>query len=86
VVHDRIAADPTTPLRRPSLAAPGGRPAVDLMGEVTAALESREPLYRECADVVIDTSAEPPDAVARRIVEWLADHWPQGPSTEGRMR
>lgn len=74
VVHDRIASDPATPLRRPSLVGPGGMPPADLMAEVTAALAAREPLYRECADVAIDTSAEPPDAVARRIVAWLADH------------
>jgi hypothetical protein len=63
---------------------------------VTAALATREPLYRECADVAIDTAVEPPDAVARRIVAWLADHERGGgrsagptaapsPPSEGRM-
>lgn len=78
VVHGRIAADPATPQRRPSLAVAGGGPPIDLMTEVTAALAAREPLYRECADVVIDTSVEPPDAVARRIVAWLAGREPRG--------
>lgn len=74
VVHDRIAADPATPERRPSLVGPDGTTPADLMADVTAALATREPLYRECADVAIDTSSEPPDAVARRIVAWLAHH------------
>lgn len=73
VVRDRIASDPATPRRRPALVGPGGTPPADLMAEVTAALSMREPLYRECADVAIDTSAEPPDAVARRIVAWLVE-------------
>jgi len=65
VVRGRLAADPTTRERRPALS--GGDP----LDEVAAALVAREPLYRECADVVFDTGAEGPEAVVERVVDWL---------------
>jgi shikimate kinase len=66
VIRDRLAADPTTRDRRPALT------AADPLAEVEAALAARLPLYTECADVAFDTGAEPPDAIAGRIVHWLA--------------
>jgi len=75
-VHRRMMADPSTPQRRPSL---GGAPQSgppDPLAEVTAALATRDPFYRECADAVIDASGDSPAAVARSIAAWLADHWP----------
>lgn len=66
IVRRRLAADPTTVTRRPSLT------GSDPLMEVAATLEVREPLYRECADVEFDTGSEPPEAVAARIVVWLA--------------
>lgn len=65
VIRRRLAADPTTAARRPALN--GGNP----LDEVAAALHAREPLYREVADVVFDTAAEPPALVAERILAWL---------------
>ena len=66
VIRSRLAADPTTPDRRPPLT---GR---DPLAEVEDALTAREPLYRECADIAFDTAASPPDDVAERIIAWLA--------------
>lgn len=65
VIRQRLAADPTTAARRPALN--GGNP----LDEVAASLHAREPLYREVADVVFDTAAEPPALVAERILAWL---------------
>jgi shikimate kinase len=65
VIRRRLAADPLTASRRPGLAGP------DPLAEVEAAVETREPLYRETADVSFDTAAEPPADVAARILAWL---------------
>jgi shikimate kinase len=65
VIRRRLAADPLTASRRPGLAGP------DPLAEVEAAVETREPLYRESADVSFDTAAEPPADVAARILAWL---------------
>lgn len=65
VLRGRIAADPASASRRPPLA---GR---DPLADVEPALAAREPLYRECADVVVDVADEPPALVAARIVRWL---------------
>lgn len=69
VIRHRLAGDPTTTARRPALA--GGDP----LAEVAAAVIEREPLYRECADHVVDTSAAAPAAVADAIVSWLRQEW-----------
>lgn len=65
VIRRRLAADPLTPSRRPALAGP------DPLAEVEATIAAREPLYRATADIAFDTAAEPPEAVAERILEWL---------------
>lgn len=65
VIRARLAADPTTGSRRPPLA---GREPLD---DVADALTLREPLYREVADAVFDTGADPPPVVASRILAWL---------------
>lgn len=67
VIRGRLAADPTTQSRRPALA--GGDP----LAEVAQALSDREPLYRACADVVIDGAVDPPSIVAERIIARLAE-------------
>lgn len=69
VVRCRLAADPTTASRRPALA--GG----DLLDEVATTIADREPLYRECADSIVDTSSASPVAVAESIVGWLRQEW-----------
>ncbi len=66
VLRVRLAADPATALRRPSLTGRG------ILAEVATAVASREPLYREVADAVIDAAADPADRIAARIVAWLA--------------
>jgi shikimate kinase len=71
VIRERLAADPNSVTRRPSLT--GGR-AVD---EVADALAIREPLYREVADGMIDTAADTPDRLASRIILWLDTERPE---------
>ena len=96
IVRQRLAADPTTAQRRPALGVPG-TVATDASGdplaEVAATLESREPLYRACADFQVDTSTATPAAVAGRIAAWLTNEWPTRacdmkrggrPATDGR--
>jgi shikimate kinase len=70
VVRARLAADPATAARRPALT------GTDPLAEVDAALATREPLYQACADVAFDAAADPPDAIASRIADWLATAWP----------
>jgi shikimate kinase len=65
VVRERLAADPTTADRRPALS------GIDPLAEVAATLIAREPLYRECADLTIDTGAESPEQIVDRIAAWL---------------
>lgn len=65
VIRARLAADPATRDRRPGLR--GGDP----LTEVAATLVEREPLYRELADLALDTADMPIDAVVERIVSWL---------------
>ena len=69
VVRQRLADDPTTATRRPALS--GGDP----LDEVAAAVVDREPLYRECADHVVDTSSSVPEAVADAVAAWLGEEW-----------
>ncbi len=71
VLRPRLAADPATALRRPSLT--GG----DVLDEVAAAVAAREPLYRDVADALIDVSGDPADRIAERIAAWLATRRPE---------
>jgi shikimate kinase len=57
----RLAGDPNTADRRPTLTV-GGR------AEVEQLLAVREPLYRECADVTVDTAVLSPAAAADAIL------------------
>lgn len=61
VIRSRLAADPATALRRPALS------GSDPLAEVEAVLRGREPLYRECADIVLDTALLSPAEVADRV-------------------
>lgn len=67
-LHRRISADPATRERRPNLTAAGGRE------EVAQLLAQREPLYRQCATLVVDADAAPIEDVVSRILEGLTDH------------
>lgn len=54
----RIEGDVTTAARRPNLTNQGG------LAEIAAVLAIREPLYRECASLIVDTdTASIPDIV-----------------------
>ena len=61
----RLAADPTTASRRPGLT------GADPIAEIDATLSTREPLYRECAGVVIDTSSDSPESIVAAILRGL---------------
>jgi shikimate kinase len=69
VIRARLAADPMTPDRRPALS---GRDPLD---EVEAALADREPLYRVCADLVVDSATDEPETIADRLDAWLERTW-----------
>jgi shikimate kinase len=61
----RMQADVSTAERRPNLAQGG-------IAEIEAMLRVRTPLYQECQDLSVDTSANSPAAVAEMIRDWLA--------------
>jgi shikimate kinase len=60
----RLRGDPATAERRPALTV-GGRE------EVAEVLRAREPLYRQCADLVVQTAGRPPEDVVAEIVAAL---------------
>jgi shikimate kinase len=60
----RLRGDPATAQRRPALTV-GGRE------EVAEVLRAREPLYRQCADLVVQTAARAPEDVVAEIVAAL---------------
>jgi shikimate kinase len=61
----RLAADTATAERRPALTAAG------TAAEVAAVLRERTPLYRETADLELDTAGKSPSQVAQEILDWL---------------
>ncbi len=61
----RMAADPTTPDRRPSLT---GKTPLD---EIVHLLAVREVAYREAADLMVDTEGGRPDDLAAAIISRL---------------
>ena len=78
VIRRRLAADPATVTRRPALA--GGDP----LDEVEHALRDRGPLYREVADVTVETDGSAAPEVVRRIATWLAAFRPHDDDAGGR--
>ena len=58
----RIALDVTTAERRPNLTQTGGT------SEIATLLAIREPIYRECATLVVDTDNEPENQIVDRIL------------------
>ena len=63
----RLSADSTTAERRPNLTVSGG------YAEVAALLASRSPVYRECANVSVDTEGKTPEQIADEVVSLLGD-------------
>jgi shikimate kinase len=59
----RMLDDQASGQRRPNLTATGG------LAEVVEVLARRLPVYRECADWVVDTEGRTPDDVAGQIVD-----------------
>jgi shikimate kinase len=59
---DRLAADPTTAVRRPSLT------DLPTRAEIESLLREREPLYREVAHCVVATDGRSPDEVVSAIL------------------
>jgi shikimate kinase len=66
-LHARIAADPATSERRPNLTSAGG------LSEIRELLDERAPLYRECADFIVDTTGKSPEQIASEIVSLVRD-------------
>ena len=64
VIATRVAADPSTGERRPNLTVGG-------TVEIAELLKQRESLYRDCADLEIDTNGRSPEFVVERILmQW----------------
>ena len=79
-----LQADPAAQLQR--LEGCRDRPLLegtDRRARLDALAAERDPLYREVADLVIDTRGLDPDAVAEALVARAAGRWqvPAGPST-----
>ncbi len=64
-IFQRIQADADSASRRPNLTAAGG------ITEIIATLEARNPVYRQCAQMVVDTEDKTPAEVADAILaQW----------------
>ncbi len=61
-IVSRMEDDDTTAERRPNLTTCGGKQEVERL------LNEREPLYRECADVIVDTEGKDVDALVNEIM------------------
>lgn len=65
ILHARIRSDNTTAERRPDLTDRGG------LEEVRTLLDQRERIYRDTADVIVDTEHKPVEQIAAEIYEQL---------------
>lgn len=61
----RVRADDATAERRPALTV-GGR------AEIEEIFHLREPLYRQCADRIVDTGGRAVNEIVAEMVRWLA--------------
>jgi shikimate kinase len=64
-IFARVSGDATTAGRRPNLTAAGGQ------AEIVAILTKRTPIYRQCADLEVDTENKTPGDVAEEILNRL---------------
>jgi shikimate kinase len=64
-IAQRLAADESTVSRRPNLTAAGG------LSEIETLLATREPIYRACATLEVDTEGKTPEAVVNEILARL---------------
>lgn len=65
-LHLRISADPASTSQRPHLTASGGN-----LEEIRSVINTRIPLYKACADIVIDTEGKRPKQIVDEIVGQL---------------
>ena len=65
VLVRRLGGDHMSTQRRPSLT---GKP---IGTEVAEVLAFREPLYRECATLIVDAGTERPEQMAQRIADYV---------------
>jgi 3-dehydroquinate dehydratase/shikimate dehydrogenase len=63
--YERISQDAVSRAQRPNLTARGG------LAEVIALVKQREPWYRECAKIVVDTDDRSPQQAAEEIIAAL---------------
>jgi shikimate kinase len=66
-IADRMATDATTASRRPNLTDSGG------IEEIRRLIGEREPHYRQCASLQIDTERKSPVEVADEIISKIGD-------------
>lgn len=66
-ILSRISADSTTAERRPNLTTGGG------LTEIEELLAQRELIYRQSADLEVDTEGKMPAEVADEIARWIAE-------------
>ena len=64
---ERIQSDPKSAATRPNLAGGGYQ-------EVVAMMETRDPVYRQCADLRVDATLAPEQLAAVVIAEYEASH------------
>lgn len=64
-IAERLSSDPTTPGRRPNLTNRGG------LHEIEQLLATREPIYRACATLVVDTEGKDPAEIVDEILAAL---------------
>lgn len=69
LLEARIGGDATTAARRPNLTNHGGRT------EIEALLAQREPFYRSCATLKVDTENKRPSEVADEIIDAILDKY-----------
>ena len=67
-IEQRLYGDVTTTERRPNLTATGGREEIERL------LEQREPIYRDTADLVIQTDEPLPGQATVPTIEQLVEH------------
>jgi len=66
VIAERLLSDPTTSSRRPNLTNHGGRTEIDEL------LRQREPIYRTCATLEVDTEDRTPVEIVDEIVRAIS--------------
>jgi shikimate kinase len=72
-IWQRLQADASTRDRRPTLTVGG-------LAEIQELLRVREPLYRACADIIVETASRSPEDVANHVLGKLAPAREDGPT------